>query len=53
MNTKHDICKTAFFTQNLRLPFGMRSLYLWGQAQKNPRYIPVLKIIAFLALETG
>ena len=28
-----NLCKTPPFAQFLRLPCGMRSLFLWGQAQ--------------------
>jgi len=34
-----DLCKTPPFAQILRLPRGMRSLFLWGQTQ-----ILILKI---------
>jgi len=30
---QRDLCKTPPFAQFLRLPRGMRSLFLWGQAQ--------------------
>jgi hypothetical protein len=37
---KRDLCKTPPFAQFRRLPRGMRSLFLWGQAQ-----ILILKIL--------
>ena len=37
---QRDLCKTPPFAQFLRLPRGMRSLFLWGQAQ-----ILILKIL--------
>jgi len=47
INIKRDLCKTPPFAQCRRLPRGMRSLFLWGQAQ-----ISILKILnVFLRLK--
>jgi hypothetical protein len=50
-----DLCKTPPFAQFLRLPRGMQSIFLWGQAQililKILNVFPAVKIFAFLGLE--
>jgi len=49
-----DLCKTSPFVQSLRLPCGIRSLFLWGQAQililKIRHVFLRLKFSPFLAL---
>ena len=54
LKKQRDLCKTPLFSQFLRLPCEMRSLFLWGQAQiliLEIFYIFLWLIFAFLELE--